>query len=272
MRSLVQRRPYDTDMSDAEWEIYQKVFPELTGIPGVSEPKTTTRELLNAIRYQERTGCQWRNLPHDLPPSSTVKSHYYEWLYKGLFEKFRQYVVKEVRTQEGRPNPPTACAIDSQSVKTTEMGGPKGNDNGKKTKGRKRHILVDVLGLVLAVLITGADVQDRDGGAAVLRQAKVEYPTIKMAAVDNAYNGIFEDVCRDLEVKIEKKSKPEGTPGFVPIRIRWVVERTFGWINWYRRLSKDSERTIESSQARFDIAIGMTLTARLCGKKIRFRH
>jgi putative transposase len=262
-------------MTDSEWEIYRLFFPELIGIPGVAEPKTTTREVLNAIRYIVRTGCQWINLPHDFPPTKTVGSHFYRWRKQGLFQKHREHEAIAARVAEGRSTTPTACAIDSQSVKTTEMAKPeeRGFDAGKKVKGRKRHILVDVLGILLAVLITPADVQDRDGGAALMRMAAVMYPTIRLAWVDSAYNGdVIAKASKDTGIAIEMKTKPEGEPGFVPIKKRWVVERTFGWMNRYRRLSKDYERTIESSQAWIDIAIGQLLSRRLHGPIVRFRH
>lgn len=266
------RSSYPSDMSDKEWELYEQVFPALRGIPGRWEAKWTTREILNAIRYQERTGCQWRYLPHDLPPWSTVKTYFYMWRNQGLFAKFREQVVLRARVDAGRQPTPTACAIDSQTIQSTEAGGPRGLDAGKKKKGRKRHLLVDILGLLLAILITSADVQDRVAGARLLRKAAVMYPTIQVAFVDTAYKGdVFESAARDTGIRIEISAKDKSISGFVPVKKRWVVERTHGWMNRSRRLSKDYETTIASSTAWYEIATGRLLARRLAGISTRIR-
>jgi transposase len=270
--SLTPRRPCLSDMTDKEWEFYQEVFPELRGIPGRWEAKWTTREILNAIRYQERTGCPWRYLPHDVPPWSTVKTYFYTWRDKGLLTKFREPLTIRARVAAGRRETPTACAIDRPTIQTTEAGGPKGLDAGKKKKGRKRHLAVDILGLLLAILITPAKVQDRDAGAQRLRIVAAAHPTIQVAFVDSAHNGnVFKTAVHDTGIRAETSAKDKSVPGFVPVKKRGVVERTHGWMNRSRRLSKDDEATIASSTAWYEVAKGRLLTRRRAGISTQIR-
>ena len=269
------RRTYPSDITDEEWEDYRPFFPELVGIPGVSEPKTTTRELLNAIRYMERTGAQYRLLPHDFPPWSTVMKHFTRWRDGGYFQEFREHMAARGRLQAGRNQAPTAGAMDSQSMKTMPLtpGTEVGYDGGKKTKGRKRHIFVDILGILLAVIVTPASVQDRDGGARLMHLVAGLIPTVQLAFVDYAYNGeVIAQASRDTGIATEMTVKPEGQEGFIPVRKRWVVERTFGWMTWSRRLSKDYEKTAASSQAWFEIAMGRLLCQRLAGLTPQIRE
>jgi putative transposase len=217
--------------------------------------------MMNAIRYRVRTGCAWRLLPHDFPPWSTVQKCFYRWRNGGVFEIINKALIPRVRVEEGRRPDPTAGSIDSQSVKSSGNGGPGGFDGGKKVNGRKRHIFVDVLGLVLALFITGANVQDRDAAVPVLMQVHQEYPTIKLAWVDGAYNGKpIEDVKRDTGLRIETIQHEEGHRGFAVLPRRWVVERTNAWFGRFRILNKEYERSIESSHADVLVAMSMLIT------------
>jgi len=273
MTDFPKRTSYPTDMTDEEWELYQEVFPEHCGYPGLKQPKYSVRELLNAIRYKEKTGCQWANLPHDFPPWKHVSRYFYPWKKEGRFERFRQLVVKETRVLEGRQETPTAGAMDSKSVPIASTKGPKGVDGNKKIKGHKRHILVDVLGLLLVVLITPANVADSVAGAMLLLAARRLYPTLKLIWADGTYRGKnLEEASAKTGIEVEIKEKPRDQKGFVPIRKRWVVERTFGWQMWSRQLSKGYDHTKSSLAAWVDIAMASLCLRRLFGQPSVFAN
>ena len=238
---------YASDTTEEEWAI---IAPHLPKKCRRGRPRTTDlRAVVNAIFYIAQTGCQWRLLPKDFPPFTTVQGYFYQWRDEGRWRAINHDLVMRAREAVGREASPTAGVIDSQSVKTCEAGGPRGFDAGKKVKGRKRHIATDTEGHLLGVQVHAADIQDRDGAVGVIASLRRLYPWLRHLFADGSYAG--EKLTAALQplgtwtIEIVKRS--DADKGFVLLPRRWVVERTFAWLNRNRRLAKDFEALVTTA-------------------------
>ncbi|TQF06412.1 IS5 family transposase [Kitasatospora acidiphila] len=271
---MTARRPYPSDLSDARWALIE---PTLTAwrqartaraLAFGRPPEHDLRDLLDAILYVDRTGIPWRYLPHDYPPHQTVYAYFARWQKDGVFAQLNGLLRRLVRTAEGRNPEPTACIVDSQSVKTSTNvpATTQGIDAAKKITGRKRSIITDTIGLLLAVLVTAASVQDGTSGRQLLTQVASDHPTLRKAWADMGYKNAVVEHGATLGIDVEIVQRDPATRGFVVQPRRWVVERTLGWLMNHRRLVRDYEALPARSEAMIHVAMINLMTRRLTGE------
>jgi transposase len=258
---------YPSDLTDAQWALVNPLIPVY---PGGRPRKTAMRDVLDAVLYIVRTGCQWRYLPKDFPPKSTVWGYFDEWRYNGTLDAIHDRLRDRVRKREAPDRPRRTASIDSQSVDASSGGAARGRDNAKNVTGRKRHIIVDSLGLLLAVVVTAASVDDAAAAPAALGQlADQPLGHVRRVYADSKYHNhtlsgwVAEHGWYDLAIV----RRPAGAVGWVRLPIRWTVERTFAWLGKCRRLTVDREKGTRSAEAMIRLAMIHLMLNRLCPKE-----
>jgi putative transposase len=238
------------ELTDSQWEVMNKLLPVQR------KRKYDLRRITNAIFWLHRTGCQWRNLPPNYPPWKSVYYYFRRWTKEGIWQNINDELVELERMCNHKELEASLMCADSQSVKLAPfINEERGFDGNKKINGRKRHILVDTLGLIIGVLVTAANVADGKAGCLLLKRCSDKFGRIKKILVDGVYTGTFMDFATtEFNIEVEISSRPPSTKGFVPIKKRWVNERSFGWLNFFRRLDKDHEKSTKSSESMILIA------------------
>jgi putative transposase len=255
-------KPYPSDLTRTQWKRLKRLLPAAK--PGGRPRSVKLRDVLNGIFYILRGGCAWRMMPHDFPPWSTCYDYFYKWRKDGTWARINDALRERVRRGAGRKKSPSMGIIDSQSVKTTEQGGPHGKDAFKKVNGRKRHLVVDTLGMVVAAVVHSAGIQDRDGAKLVLKKMVGRFPRLKKILTDGIYNGGIAEWAKEVGGWIlEMVVRAEGETEFKVLKWRWIVERTFAWLGRYRRFSKDYEGSEESSESWIYVAMTHLMLRRL---------
>ena len=256
---------YPSDLTDRQWQVIHGLLPRRAKR---GRRPICRRLMLNAILYVNRTGCQWRALPHDFPKWKTVYTIFWRWRRDGVWQRVHEALGRKVRQQSGKKPTPSVAIVDSQSIRTAEGGAERGYDAGKKITGRKRHLAVDTLGLVWAVVVHGADWQDHDGACFVFQKLRA-FGRLRVVFADSAYgrNGLPAWVKETFGWILQTVLRPIEARGFIVLPKRWIVERTFAWLARCRRHSKDYERTTESSETMIYVSMIALMSRRLANAK-----